>query len=377
MKKIFSTFLTLLINFSLLSDDYQTAQRFKPGDTISAEVLNDILDRIELVLVTPVESDFIGTWQIIQTLSNIRGYGGSNINNISGLGGTVDNLYKQRLDSVTFSDDGDGTYSLSQETNCAFVNSDVGNAPCSLGYAVVGGRFMVFFEGGVHSYELKKISPTRIIMSHHSGASSSYNILILDKEGLPPKAPKNLSVTVSGGNAALSWEQGDDATSNYNVKRKESFDQTFSTISTSSSTEYSDNSIVKGNSYWYRVYATNANGESVGSNVIQAVYLNAPPTMNISSALVVNEGETSLINVQASDADGDDIQYSVISQSPGNDATYFDISSTGDLAFNISPDFENPSDYDVDNIYEITIVAGDGANEISQDLSIVVKDIED
>ena len=54
-----------------------------------------------------------------------------------------------------------------------------------------------------------------------------------------------------------------------------------------------------------------------------------------------------------------------------------EISSTGDLAFNISPDFENPSDYDVDNIYEITIVVGDGANEISQDLSIVVKDIED
>ena len=34
------------------ADDYETAQRFQEGDTISAEVLNDILDRMELALKT-------------------------------------------------------------------------------------------------------------------------------------------------------------------------------------------------------------------------------------------------------------------------------------------------------------------------------------
>ena len=34
----------------LHADPYETAQRFTAGDVISAEVLNDILDRIELSL---------------------------------------------------------------------------------------------------------------------------------------------------------------------------------------------------------------------------------------------------------------------------------------------------------------------------------------
>ena len=142
--------LTLLISILLFSnsyaDDYESAQRFTEGDTLSAEVLNDILDRMELALKTTTSADFIGTWDLVQTTcaGELTGLGNcsNGIAGTTGFGDDVDGLYKQRTDTVTFSDDGDGTYSLSQANYCAFVRSGTGNSSCTLSYAVVDGRFI-------------------------------------------------------------------------------------------------------------------------------------------------------------------------------------------------------------------------------------------
>ena len=66
MKKLI---LTMMILFSGINyaDDYKTAQRFQEGDTISAAVLNDILDRMELALKTTTSVDLVGTWDLVQT----------------------------------------------------------------------------------------------------------------------------------------------------------------------------------------------------------------------------------------------------------------------------------------------------------------------
>ena len=62
MKKI----ILILLAFNLSGAPYESAQRFSEGDTISAEVLNDILDRIELSL-KPIEvSELPGTWEAKQ-----------------------------------------------------------------------------------------------------------------------------------------------------------------------------------------------------------------------------------------------------------------------------------------------------------------------
>ena len=63
MKKLI---LTMMILFSGINyaDDYKTAQRFQEGDTISAAVLNDILDRIELTLKSITPAEMVGTWDV-------------------------------------------------------------------------------------------------------------------------------------------------------------------------------------------------------------------------------------------------------------------------------------------------------------------------
>ena len=60
----------------------------------------------------------------------------------------------------------------------------------------------------------------------------------------------------------------------------------------------------------------------------------------------------------------------------GTDAALFTINSTtGEVTFNASPDFENPGDIGHDNHYEIDVHANDGANpEATQHVTIAVTD---
>ena len=76
----------------------------------------------------------------------------------------------------------------------------------------------------------------------------------------------------------------------------------------------------------------------------------------------------------ASDSEGDSITYSI----QGTDASYFSIdSASGALAFHNAPDFENPTDQDRDNHYQLDIAASDGANSTSLALTVAVQDIND
>lgn len=376
MKKLI---LTMMILFSGINyaDDYETAQRFQEGDTISAEVLNDILDRMELALKTTTSADLVGTWDLVQT--TCAGNGGlgncSDIAGTTGFGTNQDNLYKQRSDTVIFSDDGDGTYSLSQANYCAFVRAGTGNSSCVLSYAVVDGRF-IFNSSGYTAYNLQRVSDTRYLLAINASGSGSFNIIRIDKRDQPPKGPKELGIVLSSGTAALTWTAGDATETGYDVQRKASGDGTYASIGTPTAESYDDSTIAKGNSYWYRVFATNENGTSVGSNVIQITYSNAPPSMNLSSTISVNEGTTSVVTVGATDADGDSLTYTISNPDASTDAEDLSVSSEGVITFNASPDWEIPTDYNTDNIYDIRVSVSDGTDTVSQDISVVVLDVD-
>lgn len=374
MKNIFLTLLIITSAFAY-AEDYETAQRFSDGDVVSAGVLNDILDRLELRLITPKSSDFVGSWDIEQTttVSGCLGNGGSCT--LSGRQTAVDNIYSKRTDSVTFSDDGDGTYSLSTSSYCSFLQG-AQNSPCSISFAVVDGRFLMNNDR-YYAYDVKKISASRFLLSTWATGSGSFNIIQLDKQALAPKAPKNLAIALTSTKASLTWTAGDATETSYTVKRKSSVDASFSNLASSTEESYEDSSIIKGNSYWYRVFANDSDGTSLGSNVIRITYVNTPPSMNLSSTISVNEGVIEVKNVGASDADGDSLTYTIGSQDPSNDVTNFSISSTGVISFKSTPDYENPSDYGTNNIYDITVTVSDGIDSVSQDVGVVVLDVSE
>lgn len=81
----------------------------------------------------------------------------------------------------------------------------------------------------------------------------------------------------------------------------------------------------------------------------------------------IDENTTQVATFTATDAEGDIINYSI----SGVDASLLSIGqSSGILVFRSAPDYEDPKDSDLDNIYSITVTASDG--ELSASLGIII-----
>ena len=86
----------------------------------------------------------------------------------------------------------------------------------------------------------------------------------------------------------------------------------------------------------------------------------------------IDENTTEVTTFQAYDADGDIITYSI----SGTDADLLSIgSSSGILSFIDPPDYENPQDNDLDNIYVLTVTASDGELAASLGIIVTVNDV--
>jgi Ca2+-binding RTX toxin-like protein len=92
------------------------------------------------------------------------------------------------------------------------------------------------------------------------------------------------------------------------------------------------------------------------------------------AAVSVAENTTALTTVTATDPDGGPLTYSITG---GADASRFTIDpTTGTLAFVAPPDFEAPTDFGGNNVYEVTVQVEDesGATD-SQSIAVTVSDV--
>ncbi|MCW8822199.1 MAG: hypothetical protein OQK45_08205 [Sulfurovum sp.] len=98
------------------------------------------------------------------------------------------------------------------------------------------------------------------------------------------------------------------------------------------------------------------------------------PIFTTSDSVLIPENQIDVITAHATDTSA--VTYSI---SGGDDQSKFFInSSSGDLIFNIAPDFENPTDVGTNNVYEVTVAATDtSSNQTQQMISITVTDIDE
>ncbi len=101
------------------------------------------------------------------------------------------------------------------------------------------------------------------------------------------------------------------------------------------------------------------------------------PVFTSDMAVSVVEGMTEVTTVTATDADGDEVTFAL---SGGADAGLLSITPVGVLTFNTAPDYEMPTDADVDNDYVVEITATDGQTSpmtATQTITVTVTNIED
>src|SRR5205814_2332127 len=84
-----------------------------------------------------------------------------------------------------------------------------------------------------------------------------------------PAAPTSLAATAGSGQVSLTWNASASATS-YNVKRSTTSGSGYTTIASSTTTNYTNIGLTNGTTYYYVVTAVNANGESANSTQVSA-----------------------------------------------------------------------------------------------------------
>lgn len=101
-----------------------------------------------------------------------------------------------------------------------------------------------------------------------------------------------------------------------------------------------------------------------------------PPVVTSATAVSVTENSTLAYTLTATDVDTDDSTLTYFIQGAGADNALFTIDqNTGELSFITPPDFENPSDANNDNVYDVTLLASDGTQGVVHTVTITVTDV--
>ena len=242
------------------------------GDVISADVLNEILTRINNLQTGGIDSeqDLVGTWSCTSTCRPGACNDGDTAN-----GFTKNSVglftVSQKIEITSIKD---GTqvrlsypYNLGQsffETGFQSCNAIVSNGKIFVSEPPSGETNECYNTG---NYSIEMVANQCFRMGNINDSVTNCK-----RNNIPPAAPLNLKISISGSFASLTWQKGDDRQTGYVLKRKQSVDGTYEAIASMNTDSYSDNSISSGNTYWYRVFGTNEYGEGTGSNVVTITY---------------------------------------------------------------------------------------------------------
>ena len=275
-KSILIVLASILLSYpmNLLGGDFETPHEFKSGDTISADMMNEIFDYIKNANKMISASELIGTWSCLL-------YTRSSECRTAGWDNATDGVilpYVHNTDNITFIDDGDGTYSYTTPAPNIFSCADASDAGFGDWIVKNNALWIVFSSGGnageatdandVKVVKLKKVSNSKLLMEYNS---ASIPVLAeCEKQNLPPTTPAIFTASASGKTVTLAWTDNSTDETGFKVLRKDSCDGSYSTLTTTSAdaTSYSDTAPAAG-SYWYRVSATNSNGDSVASKMVR------------------------------------------------------------------------------------------------------------
>jgi len=189
--------------------------------------------------------------------------------------------------------------------------------------------------------------------------------------------PKNLMANVSDLNIVISWDSVDAAES-YTLYRQSNniFDTEQAYKIDNAISPLTDTNVIAGESYYYWVVAKNSesiSGISVISNnvtlpVVQQI--NQMPTISIESNLNVSENTLDIVQLTAVDPEKDVVNFSLSDESKA----LFEIKNSTMLAFKEVKDYDSIASKALNNTYTVQIVASDGANTVTKELTITIID---
>ena len=119
---------------------------------------------------------------------------------------------------------------------------------------------------------------------------------------------------------------------------------------------------------------TVSDGEAAdeGEVVVTVLGVNDAPVAGAALRVSTPENALGAFDVSTSDPEGDPVSYRI---AQSEDGARFVVDAAGTLSFRAPPDFKAPADGDANNVYELTVIAGDGMAEAAREVRIEVLDV--
>jgi len=282
MKKFLISFLLaaqIMIPTEIFAAGFETPHEFSAGDTISADMMNEIFDYIKKSK-TPLDYDSLeGIWSCEKFTfgTNFSGTVDAYTNN--------NGWYVRNGVITTFTKNNDGTMSWSSSDYNTFhiygaTDSDHCNGSGTVAIyknlvGVIINQCSGSSVGGNSNdynriYTIVKTSKNVYNWTGHDTTCSSGVCLSCARQNIAPNTPSSLTYSLAGKTVSLTWTDNSPDETGFKVLRRDSITGSYNTITTTSAdaTSYSD-TVTAAGSYWYRVSSTNSNGDSVASKMIK------------------------------------------------------------------------------------------------------------
>ncbi len=252
---------------------------------------------------------------------------------------------------LTFTDNGDGTATLSGTP----TNADVGSHNVILSVSDGSRSNTQRFSIAVANVNDAPSFTSPAVTGATQDTLYSYTIATTDPDGDP------LSISASTLPAWLTFTDNGDGTA---------------TLSgTPTNADVGNHNVV--------LEASDGSLSATQSFTLSVANVNDAPVITSPATAIADENQTHARQIDATDADGDAIAFTITG---GADASLFTLSAnlftatgnSGVLDFVAAPDFENPGDANADGVYEVQVSAGDGnGGSVAQLISITVADVND
>ncbi len=275
--------LIAFVNTSL-AEDFESPHKLEAGQTLSADVLNEIIESVAYSEKIPNRDDFLGSWSCRRSVS-FHPNEPPDVN-VAYQATTEQGMINVTTGELVFTVDGSGNY-LVTDSHPEIVSypdstEKMENEPYATldGFITMAYKFQdpddeanlgIYFDGVKRMKVVFKGSNQFELTSFNSLQMGSG--IICNKTNLPPETPENTSVSVIESTVTISWFDKSDDETKFIVLRRDELDgewveiaEVLPTAGTDTTVTYADSNLAIG-SYWYRVQAGNAHGNSLGSNI--------------------------------------------------------------------------------------------------------------
>ncbi len=293
---ILASIFSFTVTSNLLAKDFKSPHKLEAGQTLSADVLNEIIESVAYSEKIPTRDDFLGTWSCRRGIPFHPN--SPTIVNSPYTSTIVQEMIHVVAGTLQFSTDGSGNYYATDQTpGILLYQCTPGSTMINQPYATLDSYLFMTYQmyydcdvdvGGGDPldkcdtwdyYQDARENMKVVFRGDNQFEVFSFRTLqagssiTCDKTNIPPEIPEETTVSISGNSVTLTWKDKSEDETGFTVLRRDTLEGQWQKIANvDSATDigttvtYTDTGLSAG-TYWYRVQAENANGKSLGSNV--------------------------------------------------------------------------------------------------------------